>query len=536
MAQTSFAMMTTLGRAKEAAALANATTITITQIAIGEGVTVPSGGETALYHEVARKTVSGHGTVAGAANVAYFDCYLAAGDGPYSITEAGLYDVAGDLIAIAHYDPPINKPVPSSGQTVEGTVRLEVAFSDVANVTIVVDPSMQVALQRLTRLPWIPIISMTLAIPPVNPVPGDTYLIAAGPTGAWTGQAGKIAEYTIAGWAIITPPDGHGVSLPDGRIFERIGGTYVQKIANDVQGGTWTYTTAGGTANALTATFDPPLAAIPPGMVLRLKIAATNTLTNPTMNVGSGDIGVVWADGTPIKAGDLIANTVVTLIYNNSFSKWTMIGLSPGQAIAASSQVDLLAAYTTPGTYTFTAPADGLYVFEVWGAGGGGGWGGTSGFGSGGSSGAYVEGAFKLTAGQNVTVGIGSGGAAGFTGPADGSSGGLSRLTISGVNYDVPGGIGGKSSTSGNADATSMTAEPTWGRRRLRGSIGTIGRYVQSPNGGDGGPAPFGGSGGAGGFQGTSGIAPGGGGGACGNDGTAAAGAPGGCRVWGRTI
>lgn len=129
MAQTSFALMTNVGRAKEAAALANATTIEITHIAIGDGVTVPSGGETQLYHELARKTISGHGTVSGAANVAYFDCYLTAGEGPYTIREAGLYDVEGDLIAIAHYDPPINKPVPESGQTVEGTVRLEVAFS-----------------------------------------------------------------------------------------------------------------------------------------------------------------------------------------------------------------------------------------------------------------------------------------------------------------------------------------------------------------------------------------------------------------------
>src|SRR5690606_21106203 len=98
MAQTSFALMTNLGRAKEAAALANATTIEITHIAIGDGTTVPSGGETALYNEVARKTISGHGTVVGASNVAYFDCFLAAEDGPYTIREAGLIDSAGDLI------------------------------------------------------------------------------------------------------------------------------------------------------------------------------------------------------------------------------------------------------------------------------------------------------------------------------------------------------------------------------------------------------------------------------------------------------
>lgn len=329
MPQTSFAVMTTLGRAKEAAALANASTITITQIAIGDGATVPSGGETALYHEVARKTISGHGTVAGAANVAYFDCYLAAGDGPYTIREAGLYDDAGDLIAIAHYDPPINKPVPSSGQTVEGTVRLEVAFSDVANVTIVVDPSMQVALQRLTRLPWIPIISMTLATPPVSPVAGDCYLIASAPTGAWTGQAGKIAEYTIAGWAIITPPDGHGVSLPDGRVFVRVSGVYVEKIALDAQSGKWLYAVSGGTANAITVTLAPAPAAYVAGMAIRTKVASTNT-ASATINVnGLGARQIVRPDGSQLAAGNIAANAILELVYDGSnFQLITAIGQS----------------------------------------------------------------------------------------------------------------------------------------------------------------------------------------------------------------
>ncbi|MDR6954122.1 hypothetical protein J2X65_003490 [Ancylobacter sp. 3268] len=227
MPQTSFAILTNMGRSREAAALAAGTTVNITHIAIGDGATVPSGGETALYHEVARKTISASGTVVGTSNVAFFDAFLEAAEGPYTIREAGLIDDAGNLIAIAHYDPPINKPIPSSGQTVEGTVRLEVAFSDLANVTIVVDPSMMIALQRLTTLPWIPVVSTTTASPPSSPPIGSTYLIPTGATGAWSGQAGKIAQYTTAGWAIMPPRDGHGIGLPDGRIYMRINGSYV---------------------------------------------------------------------------------------------------------------------------------------------------------------------------------------------------------------------------------------------------------------------------------------------------------------------
>jgi hypothetical protein len=310
--------MTNLGRAKEAAAFANSTTVEITHIAIGDGATVPSGGETALYNQLALKTVSSHGTVAGADNVAYFDCFLTAEEGPYTIREAGLYDVDGDLIAIAHYDPPINKPVPDSGQTIEATVRLEVAFSNIANITISVDPSLQVALQRLTRLPWIPIISMSLATPPGSPVAGDTYVIASSPTGSWSGQAGKIAEYTTAGWAIITPPDGHGVSLPDGRVFERISGTYVEKLALDAQSGKWVYAADSGTANTLVVTLAPVPAAYTTGMALRIKANNTNTFA-ATLNVNSlGAKNIVRADGTSIMPGDIVAGAAQSYVYDGT--------------------------------------------------------------------------------------------------------------------------------------------------------------------------------------------------------------------------
>lgn len=298
--------MTNVGRAKEAAALANGTTINVTQIAIGDGSTVPSGGETSLYNEIARKSITGHGTVVGSANVAYFDAYLTAAEGPYTIREAGLFDDTGALIAIAHYDPPISKPVPASGQTVEGTIRLEVAFSNVANITISVDPSFQVALQRLSRLPWIPVISMSTTAPPASPVAGDCYLIPTGATGSWSGNAGKIAEYTTAGWAMISAAGGHGISLPDGRVFEKISGAYIEKLALDVQSNKWNYAGAGGTANALTATLAPVPSALVAGMTFRVLVNSLNTGPS-TLNVnGLGAKAIVNAFGAALVGGELI--------------------------------------------------------------------------------------------------------------------------------------------------------------------------------------------------------------------------------------
>lgn len=44
-----------------------------------------------------------------------------------------------------------------------------------------------------------------LATPPGSPASGDTYIVAASPTGAWAGQAGKVAVWTGSAWVFGTP-------------------------------------------------------------------------------------------------------------------------------------------------------------------------------------------------------------------------------------------------------------------------------------------------------------------------------------------
>ncbi len=51
-------------------------------------------------------------------------------------------------------------------------------------------------------------IDRDLATPPGSPADGDCYLVAASPTGAWSGQAGKIAFRVNTAWAFITPLEG----------------------------------------------------------------------------------------------------------------------------------------------------------------------------------------------------------------------------------------------------------------------------------------------------------------------------------------
>ncbi len=46
------------------------------------------------------------------------------------------------------------------------------------------------------------------AAPPNAPASGSCYLVGASPTGAWAGQADRLAQFTVGGWRFIAPVEG----------------------------------------------------------------------------------------------------------------------------------------------------------------------------------------------------------------------------------------------------------------------------------------------------------------------------------------
>lgn len=54
------------------------------------------------------------------------------------------------------------------------------------------------------------VISMTVATPPGSPADGDTYIVAASPTGAWSGHATHIARWSavLGAWEFFVPKKG----------------------------------------------------------------------------------------------------------------------------------------------------------------------------------------------------------------------------------------------------------------------------------------------------------------------------------------
>ena len=64
------------------------------------------------------------------------------------------------------------------------------------------------ALVKLDLIVQLAVINRTLTTPPALPTIGDRHIVAAGATGPWTGQAGRIAMFTQAGWQFTQPLPG----------------------------------------------------------------------------------------------------------------------------------------------------------------------------------------------------------------------------------------------------------------------------------------------------------------------------------------
>jgi hypothetical protein len=75
------------------------------------------------------------------------------------------------------------------------------------------------ALNGLDVLVQLGVLDRDLTAPPGSPVEGDRYLVAAGATGAWAGQADKIAAWQAGAWMFHTPRNGWKAWVADEAAF-----------------------------------------------------------------------------------------------------------------------------------------------------------------------------------------------------------------------------------------------------------------------------------------------------------------------------
>jgi hypothetical protein len=96
------------------------------------------------------------------------------------------------------------------------------------------------------------------------------------------------------------------------------------------------YVTAGGTANALTATVTPAPVSYVDGYYVAFKAIATNTSRTVTLNVnGVGAVVIEDAAGGQINIGDLVAGSINAVRYNSTHASWQLISIGATAAIQA---------------------------------------------------------------------------------------------------------------------------------------------------------------------------------------------------------
>ncbi|MDF2435472.1 MAG: hypothetical protein JWP44_5103 [Mucilaginibacter sp.] len=110
-------------------------------------------------------------------------------------------------------------------------------------------------------------------------------------------QGVSVASFTLtAGDVIILQNNGSTWSIVDNSSWK--------VSAGQVQSGSMFTAAAGGTPDALTATFTPAITAVANQTVL-VRAAAANATTTPTFNPGSGALTIVKGNNQPLAVGDI---------------------------------------------------------------------------------------------------------------------------------------------------------------------------------------------------------------------------------------
>ncbi|MQX37869.1 phage tail protein [Roseospira navarrensis] len=143
---------TDTGRAKIANALVYGQPVEITHMAVGDGGgadIVPDTAMTALVRETYRSAIETLEVDANNPAWVTIQMVIPSTVGGWYVREVGLFDAAGDLIAIARY-PSSYKPVVEEGAAKDMTIKLVLEVSNSAAITLIADTSVIVA----TR-PWV---------------------------------------------------------------------------------------------------------------------------------------------------------------------------------------------------------------------------------------------------------------------------------------------------------------------------------------------------------------------------------------------
>lgn len=144
------ATITNIGLAKIADAIANNTPLNLATMEVGDGngnTTTPSEADTELVRSVYSGAANRVDTDPSDATRIICELIIPAAEGGFTIREIGVFDDEGDLIAIAQF-PPVYKPLPSEGATLDLVARLFLVVANTDAITLVIDTAVVVATRQ----------------------------------------------------------------------------------------------------------------------------------------------------------------------------------------------------------------------------------------------------------------------------------------------------------------------------------------------------------------------------------------------------
>ena len=145
-----YTLLTQVGQAKLANAVALGNTIELTHLAVGDGggsLPTPDSNRTALVNEVRRAPINLADIDPDNPNWIVVEQVLPPDVGGWTIREIGVFDAAGDLIAYGNY-PETFKPTLDQGSGRTQTIRMVLQVSHTAAVTLKVDPAVVLATRQ----------------------------------------------------------------------------------------------------------------------------------------------------------------------------------------------------------------------------------------------------------------------------------------------------------------------------------------------------------------------------------------------------
>jgi phage-related tail fiber protein len=144
---TYYAILTTVGLTRLAEAQMSGVPLVFTEFSVGDGSgspITPDAGMTALVNETYRGDVNNVEISPDAPTTVRIEGLVPSAIGGFAIREAGLFNASNELIAIASY-PPIYKPTPAEGATVEEYIRILIEYAAVEAVALTTDPAVVTA-------------------------------------------------------------------------------------------------------------------------------------------------------------------------------------------------------------------------------------------------------------------------------------------------------------------------------------------------------------------------------------------------------